>query len=391
MYNILALSIATTAGILSTVIVIKKNKENKFSLINRYLTALMGIVVIRFLVNCLSQLYANENLLQFTSIVNLSVLFAIPCLYLYFQDLIFENNFKAKQLYHFIMPMLLSMFFIVLFVPKQITSPTHILVKIYFIACFLYFFAYSFFSFMLLYKNVWRRKSEIKTIQAQNELINYWTGFMFICLIVLSTTRIFIWIFLQNIIAVDSHYIWIQALLWTIIFIKIIVTPEILYGFNLLTDAIDKSTKNIALKPLWIVNNSTQTNSNEKDQKLAEKITPSLNKHIDKINEVSFNSDTFRKTGLTIEDLAVILNLPISHLIYMFKYHCTETFTDYKKVVRIHDACKMLDGGYLNRSTIESLAELVGFASYHTFYVAFKSITGTTTMDYAKRIEAITT
>jgi AraC-like DNA-binding protein len=54
--------------------------------------------------------------------------------------------------------------------------------------------------------------------------------------------------------------------------------------------------------------------------------------------------------------------------------------------VRIHDACKLLDEGYLNKNTVESLAELVGFASYQTFYIAFKSITGTTTQEYVKRV-----
>jgi AraC-like DNA-binding protein len=237
-----------------------------------------------------------------------------------------------------------------------------------------------------LYNNVWKRKSEIKTIQAQNKAINYWTGFVFASVIILSTTRFFIWIFLQNPIILDKLYIWIQAFLWSIIFIKIILQPEILNGFNLLSDTIDKATKNISIKHLWNVKDSILSSSNEKDQKLAEKIAPTIPSLINKINEVSFNSNTFREKGLTIEDLAHTLGLPVSHVSFAFKYHCTETFTDFKKVVRIHDACKLLDEGYLNKNTVESLAELVGFASYHTFYIAFKSITGTTTQDYIKRV-----
>jgi AraC-like DNA-binding protein len=386
MYNIIALSIVTTVGILSTIIVIRKNNENKFSFINRYLIILMSITVVRFLVNGLSQLYLNENLLQLTSLLNFSAAFALPCIYLYFQDLVFQTKFNPKHLYHFIPPLVLATFFIIFFIPKQIINTTDIIAKIYFISCFLYYVIYTFLTFKLLYKNVWKRKSEIKTIQEQNKAIKYWTGFVFTVVIILSITRFSIWIFLQNFIILDRFYIWIQAFLWSIIFIKIILQPEILYGFNLLSDTIDKATKKISFKHLWNEKVDKLSSSNEKDQKLAEKIAPTIPSIINKINEVSFNSNTFRETGLTMEDLARTLDLPASHVSFAFKHHCTETFTDFKKVVRIHDACKLLDEGYLNKNTVESLAELVGFASYHTFYVAFKSITGTSTQDYIKRV-----
>ncbi len=386
MFNLIALSIVTAVGILSTIIVIRKNKENKFSLINRYLVALFTIAVFRFLFNGLSIMFPTENLLQLTSIINVCVLFAIPCFYLYFQDVIFESKFKPKQLYHFILPTLLAIVFMVFLIPQKTPYPSPILAKIFFTLCFLYNFTYTFFSFWLLYKKVWRRKSEIKTIQAQNKLINNWTGFMISSLMVLSLTRLFTWIIFRNVIILDNLYIWIPALLWVIIFVKIILQPEILYGFNLLTDNIDKVTKGIGLKSLWNVENAIEPSNNGKDQKLAEKVTPSIPSIINNINELSFNSNTFRKKGLTIEDLASTLGLPASHVTFAFKYHCTETFADYKKVVRIHDACKLLDEGYLNQNTVESLADFVGFSSYHTFYIAFKSITGTTTQDYVRRM-----
>lgn len=277
---------------------------------------------------------------------------------------------------------MLALVFIIFFVPEKITPPSPLSEKIFVITCFLYFFTGAFFSFKTLYKNVWKRKSEIKTIQAQNVLINNWTSYMFVCIMVLALNRLISWIFLDGM----SIHIWITALLWVTIFIKIILRPEILYGFNLLTDTIDKGTKNIGLKPLWNVEKAIVPSNNDKDQKLAEKIKPLLTAYVNKINELSFNSANFRNAEMTLEDLANTLALPTSHISYVFKYHCTETFSDYKKIVRIHDACKLLDEGYLEKNTIESLAELIGFTSYHTFYIAFKSITGTSTQDYAKRM-----
>ena len=88
---------------------------------------------------------------------------------------------------------------------------------------------------------------------------------------------------------------------------------------------------------------------------------------------------------LSLDDIAVALKIPISHVNFIFKYHCNESFTDYKKIVRIHDATKLLEGGYLNNQKIESLAAEVGFSTYNTFHLAFKNITGLTANEYAKR------
>jgi transcriptional regulator GlxA family with amidase domain len=66
----------------------------------------------------------------------------------------------------------------------------------------------------------------------------------------------------------------------------------------------------------------------------------------------------------------------------MFKFHCNESFTNFKKIVRIHDAVNLINKGYLKNSTIESLATTVGFVAYSTFSVAFKDITGSTAHDY---------
>lgn len=54
--------------------------------------------------------------------------------------------------------------------------------------------------------------------------------------------------------------------------------------------------------------------------------------------------------------------------------------------IPIHDATKLLENGYLNNHKVEMLAVNVGFTSYNTFSIAFKSITGATTQEYLKRI-----
>ena len=54
--------------------------------------------------------------------------------------------------------------------------------------------------------------------------------------------------------------------------------------------------------------------------------------------------------------------------------------------MRVHDATKLIENGYLKNNTVESLSAEVGFITYNTFHVAFKSIQGMTTQEYIKRI-----
>jgi len=100
---------------------------------------------------------------------------------------------------------------------------------------------------------------------------------------------------------------------------------------------------------------------------------------------LSFHSQVFRNPDYGLYDIAAALNVPISHINFIFKYHCNESFSDYKKIVRINDATKLLENGYLKNNKVEMLANLVGFTSYNTFSIAFKNITGLTTQDYLKR------
>jgi AraC-like DNA-binding protein len=103
------------------------------------------------------------------------------------------------------------------------------------------------------------------------------------------------------------------------------------------------------------------------------------------MEEYSFHTHAFRNPDLSTEHIAVALKIPISHIHFILKFHCNESFTDYKKIVRIHDATKLLEFEYLKNYKVETLAEKVGFSSYNTFNIAFKNITGVTAQEYVKR------
>ena len=210
--------------------------------------------------------------------------------------------------------------------------------------------------------------------------------FCFTFFITLFAARFFTMSLYKMKIGYNNDFSWLTASLWSCIFIKIILTPQLTYGYHLFMEKIEKSSKEISLPELWNLNIPTETITGEKDNTLSKRVGPKLDEYIHKIEEASFHSKEFRKPELSIEDLASYLGIPSSHLSFVFKYHCKESFVDFKKLIRVHDAIKLLENGYLKSNTIESLSAEVGFLSYNTFHYAFKSITGVTTKDYLKRL-----
>jgi AraC-like DNA-binding protein len=77
------------------------------------------------------------------------------------------------------------------------------------------------------------------------------------------------------------------------------------------------------------------------------------------------------------------MNIPLSHLIYLFQYHCQLTFTEYKTHIKIEDAKQLIESGFLKTNTLESLAIEVGFSSYNPFFTAFKKRVGMSPNDYS--------
>ena len=127
------------------------------------------------------------------------------------------------------------------------------------------------------------------------------------------------------------EYSWAPALVWLGIYVKIILTPEILFGYNYLNKTIEEAQEKKVVNSIWITNSTIQPVVIEKDIKLNKKLASSISEYIHKIEELSFHSQLFRKPDLSVDDLANALELPASHLNYIFKYHCNESFTDYKK------------------------------------------------------------
>lgn len=183
-----------------------------------------------------------------------------------------------------------------------------------------------------------------------------------------------------------ASFLWITAILWLSIYFKIIISPEILYGYTFLNSKINENKKSD--KPIlsfWTTKTIIEI-TNIQDKQLNDKIKEAIPEYIKLIDQFSFHNQTFRNKGFVISDLSNKLNIPKSHLNFLFKYHSKISFSEYKKIVRIHDSLALINEGYLTTNTFDSLAKEVGFKSYNTFFVSFKDYTGVTPQEFLIKI-----
>lgn len=383
MFKTLILFLSIILCIISLIIIYKRKAFNTPTLITKYIIVLISIATFR---SILHFIYAiNPSFLPYDtrSTGDAFILVLVPpILYLYFEELVVEKKYSNKKLLHFIIQPLLIILMVISYI---VNKENHTLIlKLFYAAAQLSFLFYFIIGFVLLYKNVWFRKSDIKIVQAQNKLIRNWTLFLYFTALLLFLFRIiFRMIYFGS--SGYNHNAISLPILPIIICLKFILTPELQYGYNFLNQNIEKVISQFVLPKLWNTENPLQEITLTRDIKLAEKINGYTKTYIHQIENASFQSDIFRNTNLTIDDIAAHIKIPSSHINFVFKYHCNETFSDFKKIVRVHHAIKLLEANYLKTNTIESLSAEVGFITYNTFHVAFKNITGLTTQEYIKR------
>lgn len=370
-------------GLITVTIITIRYKSNR--VINVYLIFIFIIQSIKFLINGFVGLNFFWFLTHFDTSYFTFFSIGIPALYLYFKNIVADTrSYNAKELKHFILPLALG--FCNIFLDKfyvGVISSTYIFYTIFML--FLVF--YTILTFQFLKKNVWSRKTELYNVDQQNNLIIKWTLFLFLFASLIAL-RLLISLFLCLITNTSNsygqNYQWISAILLDFIFIKILSSPKILYGYNSIYKYIKthKDT-NFILRDFWIVN-PKEIITNTQDIILKEKISRNISTYLQDIETLVLRYEILRNPMVSVNDIAHRLDIPKSHVTFVFKYHSKISFTEFKKTIRIYDAIQLIEDNYLKSNTLESLATKVGFSSYNPFFITFKDVTGTTPQIYNK-------
>jgi AraC-like DNA-binding protein len=239
-------------------------------------------------------------------------------------------------------------------------------------------------AIFLLKNTIWNIKKNNIIVFNKNKKIKKWINFLFV-LIVFIAIRLFLTAFL-DLFNVDFSYgennSWILGCLFVIILIKIWTSPELLFGYNALYNNIkDENFTKFSLTDIWILTLKSDLN-NIQDNELKNKVYVNLNKQISCIEKIALKEKWFRNNKTPKSELAEKLNIPKSHINFIFKYHSKISYADFVKRVRTYDAIALIESGYLFTHKLDALALKVGYSSYNPFFSTFKEITGTCPMKY---------
>jgi AraC-like DNA-binding protein len=244
--------------------------------------------------------------------------------------------------------------------------------------------------------------------------IKYWILFLTAILFLIAIRVMIGFYFRISANVFDSRnieFIWVSALLWLFLFTRIIISPEILYGFNVQIPTLqtinqyqvkndiveikvkekekekenEKEKEKEANKELnfnrWS-NYPLKEMNNPNDIKLFSNIEDKLSDYFKKIDGVFLQYEVVCKNDFDLETLASMVKIPISHVKFIFKYCSHLSFINYRKKCQINFATILIKSGYLKRNTLDSLSKYVGFSSYTPFYYAFKEIIGISPQEF---------
>jgi AraC-like DNA-binding protein len=361
-----------TLGIMCFVLVVLSLKKNRA--INVYLALIILAVSTRLIFRGIIELTENTELI--VAVFNNDISFtALPLPYLYFRNLALKKSiFKTKYLFHFLLPFLVTIEMNYHIIEEIFQVELTFLLKSLIISIVLF---YILLCSIILRKSFWRKTTVIEFKTEPETLLKKWSIVFYVAFLVTAIKIICDQLFIKdNLHISENFFTWIS---WLIVFIMILTSPSILNTYiSQLTRDREVTT---SVMTNWHLKSAHQI-SNTQDFQLSQKITTELNAYFQQIDQFIKQEHFFRQSGLSINDLALKLKMPKSHLSFIFKYHSTISFSDFKKLIRIQDAIALIDAGYLKSNTFESLSKEVGFSTYNTFYTAFKEVTSKAPQEY---------
>jgi AraC-like DNA-binding protein len=369
-----ALILVGILGLFTIALMLFSYKSNVF--VNIYLVIIFIICSIRNMAIGLMDI-TNHTYVLNPKLITPVFLIIAPALFLYFKSLI--NDYKQiqrKHLIHVIYPalnLLLNIGQVYFNVLKN-----GLIEDVRFVSILIFFMVYTVLSFNVLYKNLWKKRYNISVDITHYHLIKNWTLFLFIISSFLFF-RILCSIYsekLSNELFRALNYSYLVIIPWLLVYGKIFINPEILYGYPKLIKRLNPFQKHINFaEHVWIFD------LKDTSKKLGSMEVKTVS-YISELEHFVENHHPFRNTKFSFVDLAKALNIPSSHLDYIFKYHAIVTFDEYKDYCRIKDALQLINEGALSTLTLEGLSDKIGFSTYQSFSAAFKRQTQLSPQEY---------
>jgi AraC-like DNA-binding protein len=351
--------------LLIAIVLINHKKGKK---LNVFLLVILAIAGIQRFFNGLE---AFELVESFSNPLKKNLLFALfifVVFYLFFDNLLFKKAPFKKVLLHFLPPTVLSIII-------SIITPNKAILPVVFL---IYSSVYVGMTFILIKDNLYNRKNYKELIHFQS--IKNWALFMY-GIFVLS--YLFAnYIFLTYSTGTDNNILTqfynATSPLWLFVVLYILKNPVILYGKQLLFEKINTATK----EDVSVWRNKKKGNAEEEDLEVEKKVKGKVEKLIFAIKKSEKELLQDFQSLPTLKELAFQINYPQSHLKYVFKYYTYCTFGEYQNILKVKYAMKLIQSGYLDTRTVDSLAIKCLYTHRSTFFQNFKKQTGFSPTEY---------
>lgn len=365
-----------TAGILGVVCIlklvfIKNNKE----IYNNLFISLIAVLTIRQF-NCLSGFVINQKAPVddlSTTIFNLTLYIV---LYLFLNNILNKIENKLRYLFPIIFIVVLYLTFNAILI---LNNNHNDLYK--FIIDFTYTGSISFINFVMI-KNYFN--NENSNVNFKHFTANW--GILIVLLFCLTPLKYLLQILshlIDGAVIINYKYQLINSIICIIIFTYLLMTQRTLKEVEKESgNENDNNEIDQIIHLIW-KNKIDTSKLNSSDKEVEKRIAMKIDFYINKVNTLDRETSVLLKKGTTINDLAMELKIPKSHLAFIFKYNCKISFVSFKNIIRIEKAKKLIKNGHLETHTLNSLAEKVGFKSYDPFFKSFKEITSTGPMEFS--------
>lgn len=357
--NLISLFVGLLSISLGLFILFHKEQKSKPNFYFIVILLLFGLIRVEFTLETLGIISNTLNPLKFRASIGLGL---VSLLYFFLHKLINQQTASVKDLYYFV-----PSIFILLFIEfsKAINFATFKYISLFYFSAY---FVSVLYQFRLYF---FKKKLDFQTVRYLQS-IKIWAILILLIFIVLFLLEISLLFTGGNKIQVMQNFYKYSSIAWLFIFYYLLKNPIIIFGEEYLI-------KNIQIKKkedfiIWSL--MALRKIEQKDLPLYKNCKDNISKLIFEIKKLENKEAFINKEAFKIDFLAKSIQTPKSHLEFVFKYHCHFSANDYVNLIKIKYALKLIDAGYLNSKTINSLVEKTLFNSRTTFFANFKKFMG---------------
>jgi AraC-like DNA-binding protein len=238
---------------------------------------------------------------------------------------------------------------------------------------------YVYLSFKELRIGLWGKTT--KEFRFSNfKLIRNWLTALFVLFVLLAIRLLgsYTYELMTQKMFVNIAFQSVHSMLWIIVYLVFFINPEILYGLQrlqILPNGMSTDLDQI-IKPDFKWRSLPKPIKNKMDVQLSVKMDHRINEIIKKLESKTSLRIIVKDPNINLDSLSEKLNIPKSHLQFVFRYYADFSFVAYRSKIRVFHAIAKMQDDYLSKNTMDALARECGFASYNPFYSAFKSEMG---------------